>query len=70
MNWGAATVFFVIAAVAAVIGLDVVRSIVDRRRVERDGIGGTQDIAIRGVLIGWVLIFCALVCGTFWLLNR
>ena len=67
MNWGALTVFFVIAAVMDLFGLEIIRSVVDRRRRERDGIGGTQDIAIWGMLIGWIFIFAALFSGAMWL---
>lgn len=70
MNWGATTVFFVVAAGVDLIGLEIVRSVVDRRRKERDGMGGTQDIAIWGVMIGWLLIIAALISGSLWLWNR
>lgn len=70
MNWGAITVFFVVAAGVDMIGLEIVRSIVDRRQKERDGLGGTQDIAIWGVLIGYVFIVAAFISGMFWLWNR
>jgi len=52
------------------IGLEAVRSIVDRRRRKRAGIGGTQDIAIWGVSIGGLLIISAFISGAIWLLNR
>ena len=69
MNWGAATVVFVIAEILEQIIVEFVRSMVDRRRRDRDGVGGTQDIAICRMLIGWLLVVGALLCGTAWLLN-
>ncbi|MFG0295455.1 MAG: hypothetical protein ACF8PG_06065 [Maioricimonas sp. JB045] len=38
---------------------EILRSIVDRRRRERDGIGGTQDIALWGTLLSWLCLITA-----------
>ena len=70
MNWGTATVFFVAAAILEQIGVAILRSVFDRRRRIRDGAGGTQDIAFFGLIIGWLLIIGAIVCGVGWFLNR
>ena len=70
MTWGIATVAFIVAAGVALVVTEIIRSIVDRKRKEKNGVGGTQDIAIWGVLIGYLLMLGALVCGSFWLFNR
>ena len=70
MNWGAITVVLVVSAILEVIGFELVRSIVHQRRKHGDGLGGTQDIAMWGTLIGWVLIIAALITGSIWLLTR
>lgn len=70
MNWGVATVILVVAGILEQILVEVLRSVVDRRRRDRDGIGGTQDIAIIGMLAGWLLVIGALTCGLFWFIER
>ena len=69
MNWGIATAILIFTAIFEMISVEVLRSIVHRRRKRRDGLGGTQDIAMWGTLIGWVLIMAALVCAAIWLLR-
>ena len=66
--WKAATVLFLILGVLSLVVTEVLRSIVDRKRRERDGLGGTQDIAIVGMLIGFICVAVAVICGTDWLL--
>jgi hypothetical protein len=68
--WHAATTAFVVATIATLIGTEVVRSIADRYRKQTRGIGGTQDIAIWGMLIGCVCVAGAVACGAVWLWNR
>jgi hypothetical protein len=70
MTWGTATVALVIAAGVNLIVMEILRSIADRKRKQKYGVGGTQDIAMWGVLIGYLLIIGALVCGSLWLINR
>lgn len=65
--WETATVLFVALGILSLVVTEVLRSIVDRKRRERDGLGGTQDIAICGMVIGWCCIVGAIVCGTVWL---
>ncbi|MHB9105607.1 MAG: hypothetical protein ACYDCO_01010 [Armatimonadota bacterium] len=48
----------------------MLRGIINRRRERASGLGGTQDIAIKGLLITAVCIVGALVCGGMWLLHR
>ena len=60
-------VAFVFAAmgIAVMIGTEIVRSIVHRRCERLHGIGGTQDIAMRGTFIG-----LAGICGLIWKLQH
>jgi ascorbate-specific PTS system EIIC-type component UlaA len=67
--WKTATVLCVAVGILSLLVTEIVRSIVDRRRRERDGLGGTQDIAICGMVIGWLCILGAIICGVGWLLT-
>ena len=67
--WQTATVLFVALGILSLLVTEIVRSVVDRRRRERDGLGGTQDIAIFGMVIGWLCILGAIICGVGWLLT-
>ena len=68
--WKAATVFFALALIATLIGIEVVRSIVHARRERRTGIGGTQDIAMWGTMIGLALLVATVVSGVGWFLTK
>lgn len=67
--WKAATILFVAMGILSIVVTEVLRSIVDPKRRERDGLGGTQDIAICGMVIGWLCVLGAIVCGAGWLLT-
>ena len=45
----------------------VVRSVVHRHRERVYGIGGTQDIAMWGMLVAWAFLIAAMVTGVIWL---
>ena len=49
-----ATVSFVVLGILSIVVTEILRSVVDRKRLERDGLGGTQDIAIYGMIVGWL----------------
>jgi len=68
--WETLTIVFALAAVATPILTEVLRSVVHRRRAQRDGLGGTQDIALWGSLVGFFLVAVTIVCGITWLLTR
>lgn len=61
---------FLAAGLASIIITEIVRSVVDRRRVLRDGIGGTQDVAIWGRLVLAIFNLGALVCLILWFVTR
>ena len=57
----------VFAAIIVQVGAEFLGSIVHRRRERRDGIGGTQDIAMYSVGLSILLLFAALVIAlTAW----
>jgi hypothetical protein len=68
--WINATTFFVILGILSIVVTEILRSAVDRKRRERDGFGGTGDIAIYGMIFGWACAIGAIVCGVGWLLQR
>ncbi len=60
--WGAAATALMVAAFIALIGSEVVRSVVHRHRERVYGIGATQDIAMWGILITFASILPSLNC--------
>ena len=68
--WGTAATVFLAAGVATLIGTEVVRSLVHRRRERVHGIGGTQDIALWGTLIALGCYIATITCGAIWLWGR
>jgi hypothetical protein len=67
---GKASIILIAMGVATMIGTEIVRSVVHRRRERRDGLGGTQDIAIWGTFIGLACFIGAGICGLLWRLQR
>jgi hypothetical protein len=67
---GKASIVLIAMGVATMIGTEIVRSVVHRRRERRDGIGGTQDIALWGTFIGLACFVGAGICGLLWRLQR
>ena len=60
---------FVACGIASVVVTEILRSVVDRRRVHREGIGGTQDIAICGCVVLAVCNLGAVICLVMWLVT-
>jgi hypothetical protein len=56
--------------VVSVIATEVLRGIVDARRVRRTGIGGTQDVALCGMAAYTACLLAAVACLVFWLASR
>ena len=67
---GKASIILIAMGVATMIGTEIVRSVVHRRRERRDGLGGTQDIAMWGTFIGLACFIGAGICGLLWRLQR
>jgi hypothetical protein len=61
---------FVVLGVASVVATEITRSVVHKRRERIEGIGGTQDIAIWGMLVLGVCIAGATICGVVALRYR
>ena len=68
--WKTATMILVTCAVLSAVLTEVLRSVVHARRKSKDGLGGTQDIAMWGTLLGYLLLLGAGVCGLAWLFTR
>ena len=67
---GKTSIVLIVMGVATMIGTEIVRSVVHRRRERRDGLGGTQDIAMFGTFIGLACFVGAGICGLLWRLQR
>jgi hypothetical protein len=59
------TLILIVLGIATMIGTEIFRSVVHRRRERLDGLGGTQDIAIWGTLIGWACFIAAFISAFF-----
>jgi hypothetical protein len=68
--WGVASAVFTASGVATLVGTEILRSLVHRHRERRDGLGGTQDIALVGQLVAGVCVLGASICGVVWLSQR
>lgn len=67
--WKNATIFFVVLGILSLIITEILRSVVDRKRLERDGLGGTQDIAIGGMIVCGLGLVGAIASGLGWLIQ-
>lgn len=67
---GKTAVIFVVLSAAPLLGTEVVRAFVDRYRVRTQGVGGTQDITVIGIVIAASCEAAAVICGLTWLLTR
>jgi hypothetical protein len=56
--------------IAVVVGMEVLRPIVHRRRERTQGIGGTQDIAMWGTFLALALFIGAGICLLLWKLKH
>jgi hypothetical protein len=60
--WRTGAFLFTACTIATLIATEVARSVIHRRRERRDGIGGTQDVAMIGVGVAGLCAAGALVC--------
>jgi hypothetical protein len=61
--WKSVAFMLVLAAILTMISSEILRSVIHSKRKSKDGLGGTQDIAMLGTIICGVLLIAALVCG-------
>lgn len=64
--WKLAAVILSVATALAPIVIEVSRAVVQRRRRQLGGIGGTQDVAMAGTFIGLGCAVLAAVCWAIW----
>ena len=60
---------WLVVLVITLIGGELARSIVDKRRVEQRGFGGTGDIALVQAIVGYLVIAMLIAClchRAFW----
>ena len=67
---GKASIILIAMGIATMIGTEILRPVVHRRRERLHGIGGTQDIAMWGTVIGLACFIGAGICGLLWRLQR
>lgn len=68
--WQNAMNFFVVLGILNLIITEILRSVADRKRLERDGLGGTHDIAIGGMIVRGLCFVGAIICGLGWLIQH
>ena len=60
--WRTGAFLFTACTIATLIATEVARSLIHRRRERRDGMGGTQDVAMIGVGVAVVFAAASVVC--------
>jgi hypothetical protein len=68
--WGIAAIIFAVGWIGSIFVTGILRRIVHDRRERARGIGGTQDIAMWGTLVGLVCMIGFGVCYGMWLSTR
>jgi hypothetical protein len=63
---GKLSIIFAVFGFVVIIGTEVLRSFMHRRREQTQGIGGTQDIAMYGTFLGLAFFVCAAICLLLW----
>jgi hypothetical protein len=56
--------------IAVILGMEILRPIVHRRRERTQGIGGTQDIAMWGTFLALAFFIGAGICLLLWKLKH
>lgn len=59
--WKIVAIVLAFIGVLGLIGTEVLRTFLDRRRRRRDGIGGTRDVAIVGILLSAAILIAAAI---------
>lgn len=68
--WKLAAIVFALGWFGSIVAISILRPIFHRRRERLYGIGGTQDIAMWGTLVGLVCMIGTMVSLTVWLSSR
>jgi hypothetical protein len=63
-------IIFSALGIVVLIGTEILRSLVHRRRERIKGIGGTQDIEMFGTFISLALFLIAAIALVLWILHR
>jgi uncharacterized membrane protein len=68
--WKTLALTFLFASVVTPVIVDVLRSVVHRKRKNLNSIGATQDISMWGSFIGIVFVLGTVLCGIGWYLTK
>jgi hypothetical protein len=68
--WKIATIVCAIGVILGPIVTEVLREVIHRHRERRDGLGGTQDVAMWGTFATFICLVEAGDCGMSWMLTR
>ena len=64
--WKIAAIVFSVAFVVAPVVIEILRSVIHARRERRNGLGGTQDIAMWGTFTALACGVLAAICWGMW----
>lgn len=64
--WKTATLISAGGVILSLIGTELLRGAVDKHRTRTQGMGGTQDVLLIGMIVGWSFIFAAVGFGIKW----
>jgi hypothetical protein len=68
--WGIAAIMLAAGWIGSIFVTAILRRVVHERRERARGIGGTQDIAMWGTLIGLACMIGFVICYGMWLSGR
>lgn len=61
--WKTIAFILAVAAVLSMVATEILRAVIHARRKSKDGLGGTQDIAMWGTVVCGLLLVAAVVTG-------
>ncbi len=67
--WKTATIMSAIGVILSLVGTEYFRAVIDRKRTRTRGMGGTQDVLLIGMVIGWGFIVMTLGSGIMWWMS-
>ena len=67
--WQSMAIGFFGAAMSTLVATEVLRSVVHAKRKGKDGLGGTQDIAMWGTFLSLLLAVVSIFSTFCWLLS-
>ena len=68
--WLIAAIAFAVATVASWIVTEVLREVVNARRLRQRGVGGTGDIGLWGMIVTAMCTVGMVTCWAFWFATK